>query len=99
MGYCSPETPGGFLRDGAQVIKLFGEWKTVRADIAIMDSFSAHGDRKELLDFIQNQKAGLKKLFLVHGTLEKQEAFSKYLQAAGFKDVVIPELAQEFELD
>ncbi|NUQ22573.1 MAG: MBL fold metallo-hydrolase [Saprospiraceae bacterium] len=99
VGYCSPETPGGFLRDGAQVIKLFGEWKTVRADIAIMDSFSAHGDRKELLDFIQNQKTGLKKLFLVHGTLEKQEAFSKYLQAAGFKDVVIPELAQEFELD
>ncbi|MBK8702877.1 MAG: MBL fold metallo-hydrolase [Saprospiraceae bacterium] len=98
VGYCSPETPGGFLRAGAQAIKLFGEWKTVRADIAIMDSFSAHGDRKELLDFIQNQKAGLKKLFLVHGDYETQQAFSKYLHAAGFKDIVIPELAQEFDL-
>jgi metallo-beta-lactamase family protein len=58
VGYCTPDTPGGILRSGAEKIKLFGEVKQVRADIEIMDSFSAHGDRDEMKDFIENQKPG-----------------------------------------
>src|SRR5687768_3179787 len=39
VGYCSPETPGGQLRNGAQGLKIFGEYKQVKADVEIMDSF------------------------------------------------------------
>lgn len=95
VGYCSPDTPGGFLRSGSKVLKLFGEWKTVRADIEIMDSFSAHADRLELLHFLQNQKDRVKKIYLVHGTIERQEAFKNYLAEHGFPNVAIPELGQE----
>ena len=35
VGYCSPDTPGGMLRDGVDTIKLFGEWKMVKADIKV----------------------------------------------------------------
>ncbi|GJM33146.1 MAG: MBL fold hydrolase [Saprospiraceae bacterium] len=96
VGYCSPETPGGRLRDGAEILRLFGEEKIVRAKIEIMDSFSAHADRGELLDFLDNQKGSVKKIFLVHGTIERQEKFRDLLNENGFPEVNIPKLGQEF---
>ncbi len=98
VGYCSPDTPGGMLRNGIDALKLFGELKIVRAEIEIMDSFSAHADRHEILDFIDNQKSGLKKLFLVHGELDRQQKFTKLLNDSGFPNVEIPELGQEVEI-
>ncbi|MEL6863573.1 MAG: MBL fold metallo-hydrolase [Bacteroidota bacterium] len=98
VGYCSPDTPGGMLRNGIDRLKLFGEWKLVNAEIEVMDSFSAHGDRNEMLDFLRNQRLGLKTLFLVHGEWDKQENFKTLLNQNGFSRVEIPELAQEFDL-
>ncbi|MEZ5041022.1 MAG: MBL fold metallo-hydrolase [Saprospiraceae bacterium] len=98
VGYCTPETPGGKLREGATELKLFGELKPVLADIEIMDSFSAHADRKEMLGFIDNQKGRLKKLFLVHGVYDRQEKFKEMLDENGFQQVEIPRLGQVFEL-
>ena len=98
-GYAAPDTPGGILRTGVQHLKLFGEWKPVRIEIEIMDSFSAHGDRLEMLDFIKNQRKSLKKLFLVHGEPDKQRSFQKYLQKVGFNQIEIPSLGDEFEIN
>ena len=69
VGYCAPYTPGGILRNGAEKITLFGQRLPVNAKIYVMDSFSAHADRKEMAAFLKNQKAHLRKLFLVHGNI------------------------------
>jgi metallo-beta-lactamase family protein len=98
VGYCSPDTAGGMLRAGIESLKIFGEWKMVRANIEVMDSFSAHADKKELLDFIENQKKGLKKLFLVHGDYDTQQKFVPYLNENGFNDIEIPNHGEEFEI-
>lgn len=98
VGYCSPDTPGGMLRNGIQEIKLFGEIKPVKAEIEIMDSFSAHADRNEIIDFLKNQHK-LKKLFLVHGELSSQKALKELLNKKGFNDVEIPRLKQEFQIE
>ncbi len=96
VGYCSPETPGGRLRSGAEVIKLFGEEKFVRAEVMIMDSFSAHADRDELTVFINPQKKSLKRLLLVHGELAPQKSFKSHLQNQGFGRIEIPTLGQTY---
>lgn len=98
VGYCAPDTAGGMLRNGIETLKMFGEWKAVRMDIEIMDSFSAHADRNEMLDFIDNQKGKVKKLFLVHGEKDRQEKFKDLLHKNGFPDVEIPTLGEEFDL-
>ena len=70
-----------------------------RADIEIMDSFSAHADRKEIVEFLENQKSRVKKIFLVHGELDRQQSLVSYLKENGFEqEIVIPKLAQEFDL-
>jgi len=97
VGYCSPDTPGGMLKNGIESIKLFGEHKMVRAEIRVMDSFSAHGDRNEMYDFIANQKS-VKKIFLVHGELDRQEKFRTFLNEKGFTDIEIPAEGDVFDL-
>lgn len=98
VGYCTPHTPGGVLRSGAKEIKLFGQVKQINAKIEIMDSFSAHGDRHEMLSFIENQKTSLKKLFMVHGEKETQLHFKSFLEEAGFSNIEIPRLSQTIEI-
>ena len=86
------------LREGIERIKLYGEWKPVNMEIEIMDSFSAHGDRNEMLDFIKNQKKNLKQLFLVHGVLDRQKEFKAFLHKKGFPNIAIPSLGNVFKL-
>ncbi len=98
VGYCSPGTPCGQLRNGSEYLRLFGEDKPVKAHVEVMDSFSAHADRTELLDFVKNQKGKVREIFLVHGTIDRQEAFKKSLEAAGFPRVGIPVLGETVRL-
>ncbi len=97
VGYCSPNTPGGKLRAGAKEIRLFGEMKDVRMKVEIMDSFSAHADKNEIIEYIGNQKK-LEKLFLVHGNYDSQQAFKFLLHQHDFKDVQIPNIGNEITI-
>lgn len=100
VGFCAANTLGRRISDRAESVKIFGKEKQVRAEVVIMGSFSAHGDQQEMLDFLQCQdKSKLKKIFLVHGEIDRQSLFKDAILKDGFKGVEIPELDQEFELD
>jgi metallo-beta-lactamase family protein len=98
IGYCPPNSYGGLLRNGAKHLHVFGQHRQVLAEVAVMDSFSAHGDQEEMFDFIQNQRNSAQKVFLVHGTIDRQEVWRNFLLEKGFKSVEIPELGQTFDL-
>jgi metallo-beta-lactamase family protein len=99
VGYCSPGTLGAILRDGAKSIHIFGKYKQVLANIEVMDGFSAHGDQQEMYEVIKNHIPTAKKVFLVHGTLDRQEPWGQFLKEKGFKEVVIPDLGEEHDLN
>ena len=100
VGFCAANTLGRRISDGADEVKIFGKLKKVNADVVTMGSFSAHGDQQEMLDFLQCQeKSKLKRIFLVHGEIDRQTLFKKAILADGFKKVEIPEFDQEFELE
>jgi metallo-beta-lactamase family protein len=64
-----------------------------------MDSFSAHADYNEIIQFLDCQnKAEVKKVFLVHGEFETQTAFKKRLQDVGWGEIEIPAMKEEFVL-
>jgi metallo-beta-lactamase family protein len=96
VGYASPQTPAGRLRNGDRYIKLFGEDLAVRCDVEIMDSFSAHADRGEIADFLRNQRQSVQQVFLVHGEIERQESLRSFLGGQGFGKIEIPELGEEY---
>ncbi|MFN8428972.1 MAG: MBL fold metallo-hydrolase [Spirosomataceae bacterium] len=99
VGYCSPNSLGQQLKSGEPIVKIFGEEKFVKAEIAIMDSFSAHADYTEMIGLLKCQDPQkVKKLFLVHGEIETQTEFKKKLEVEGFKNVVIPAQGEWIEL-
>lgn len=100
VGFCAQNTLGRRIRDGADKVRIFGEEKEVKAEVVVMDSFSAHGDQQEMLDFLECQdKKKLKKLFLVHGEIDRQSEFKEAILANGFRKVEIPVLDQVYNLD
>ncbi|MBK6611573.1 MAG: MBL fold metallo-hydrolase [Chitinophagales bacterium] len=100
VGYCAPGTLGRRLRDGEPEVRIFGETINVNATIEILESFSAHGDQKEMLDFIENQdRDRLQQIFLVHGEYESQKTFKTKIEQQGFKNVQIPQNGETFEIN
>ncbi|GAB4031050.1 MBL fold metallo-hydrolase RNA specificity domain-containing protein [Spirosoma gilvum] len=96
VGYASPSSLGGALKRGDKEVTIFGERYPVVARVAIMDSFSAHGDYKEMLQFLSCQDpAKVKTIFLVHGEYDKQLVWKEHLEEAGFKHIEIPEMKQK----
>lgn len=100
VGFCAQNTLGRRIRDGADKVKIFGVEKQVKANVVVMDSFSAHGDQQEMIDFLQCQdKKKLKKIFLVHGEIDRQTIFKEAILSDGFRKVEIPVLDQVYNLD
>lgn len=96
VGFCAPGTLGERIRNRPETVRLFGVEKKLKARVEIMDSLSAHGDHREMLDFLKNQdQKKLKKIFLVHGAISRQELFRASLLEEGFREVVIPGLGEE----
>lgn len=96
VGYCEPRSLGGRLMAGAKLVHIFGVEHEVNAEIGSIRSMSAHGDFEDLSQFLACQDPKLvKKLFIVHGEYEVQQAFRDRLIRKGFADVEIPELHSE----
>ncbi len=99
VGYCSPGSLGAVLKTKPAEVRIFGETFKVRADIEIMDSFSAHADYKEMMHHLSCQDTSkVKKLFLVHGEIDTQLIFKNRLNSMGFHDIQIPAQGESFDL-
>src|SRR4030095_8118706 len=99
-GYCEPNSLGGRLLAGADMVHIFGEGYIVKASVAKIDSLSAHGDYNDLVQFLSCQDpAKVKKLFLVHGDPATMLEFSTSLKEIGFTNVEMPHLHQNYNLD
>ena len=99
VGYCTPMSLGGQLGAGNKVVRIFGADYPVNAKVEVMNSYSAHADYKEMLQYLscQDPKA-VKKMFLVHGELGTQTEWRLKLLDAGFKNIEIPERHTEWEI-
>lgn len=99
VGYCSPLTLGAKIKRGDKRVSIFGVVYDVKADIEIIESYSAHGDFNENILYLSCiDKKLLKKVFLVHGEFPVQENYKKTLEFNRFENIEIPELGQEFEI-
>ncbi len=99
VGYCAPHTLGARIRRGDKEVRIFGIKKQVKARVVVMDSYSAHGDHYEMIEYLSKlDKDKLKKIFLVHGDPDKQEMFRDGLISEGYKEVLMPELGDEYEI-
>jgi metallo-beta-lactamase family protein len=99
VGYQAEHTLGRKLVNRDREISIFGEVKQLKCEVAVLNSFSAHADKNELLDFVKPMdRKQLKNIFLVHGDVDQAEKFAATLKENKFQRVDIPERLEKFEL-
>ena len=99
VGYCAPTTLGAKIGRGDKEVSIFGTVYEVKAEVKKIESFSGHGDYKEMISFISCQdKSSLSRIFIVHGEYETQKKYVSTLTGEGFKNIEIPAKGQEFEI-
>ena len=99
VGYCTPTSLGGHLAAGKKEVRIFGVDYKVEAQVEVMNSYSAHGDSNEMLEYLgcQDPKA-VKKMFLVHGEFGTQTEWRLKLMDHGFSNIEIPARHTEWEV-
>lgn len=91
VGYAAQHTLARKMIDGEKVVKIFGEEHNVKCKIKVMDAFSAHADRRDLLDYVSlNSPERLKHIFLVHGEADQALPLKDGLRSKGYENVHFP---------
>lgn len=80
VGYQAAGTRGRKILDGAPDIRMHGRDVPVRAQVARIDSMSAHADRGEVLRWLRTIGSAPRRLCLVHGEPEPMDALKTLVQ-------------------
>lgn len=87
VGYQAENTLGRRIVERRPMIRILGNDVELRATVEVISGYSAHADRTELaawLSAVRRTSPALRKVCLVHGEEEAQEALSGALRAQGY---------------
>jgi metallo-beta-lactamase family protein len=96
VGYQAEGTLGRSLVDGARQVRIHGEEVEVRAEVVMLDAFSAHADQDELLRWVHEAKP--ERIALVHGEEEGRRALATALAGAFSGEVLLPARGDTIEV-
>lgn len=96
VGFMAQHTLGRRLVERRPTVKIWGVERELRADVCVLDAFSAHADRDNLLDYA-GSCGKVRRIFLVHGEPEQQGPLRDALEKRGHR-VEIPRRGESFEL-
>ncbi len=97
VGWQAENTLGRKIADKMPQVPIFGEMHDLKCEVEVLDEFSSHADRNDLIKWISEGRGSWQKIFIVHGEEEASLSLARDLQEAGFPDVVVPHLGESFE--
>jgi metallo-beta-lactamase family protein len=80
VGFQAAGTRGEAMVHGADRVKIHGEMVPVRADVASLDSLSAHADANEMIAWLRKMNHPPKMTLITHGEPLASEAFRKRIE-------------------
>lgn len=100
VGFQAPHTLGRRLVERAPRVRIFGVERDLRAQVVVLNGFSAHADQNDLVEFAEAVRKGgtLASVALVHGDPKPQEILRGLLDARGFPKVKIPAPGERLHL-
>ncbi len=97
VGYQAEHTLGRRILEGVTPVRVFGEEREVRCEVAKVNGLSAHADRGGIADYL-GTLGRPRRVFLVHGDANRCEALRGYLAARGFHGAEVPTPRQRVDL-
>lgn len=100
VGFQAAHTLGRRLVERRPEVRIFGLPHARRAEVVVLNGFSAHADQQGLLDFAEavRRQGPLRRVILVHGEAPAQEALARALFARGFPTVNVPAPGESLRL-
>lgn len=84
VGYSAQNTLGRRIVERERIVKIFGMEHELRAEVVVINAFSAHADRTELLAHLEPLRGKIKGVFVVHGDEDQSEKLFATLKERGF---------------
>ncbi|MFT3769561.1 MAG: MBL fold metallo-hydrolase [Minicystis sp.] len=100
VGYQAQHTLGRRLVEQRARVKIFGVERDRRAEVVVLNGFSAHADQKDLLAYAKGtaDRGPLGQIALVHGDPKPQRILAELLAAQGHRRVAIPAPGDRLEI-
>lgn len=89
VGFAAAGTRARLLANGATQLKIHGQYVPVRADVVVLDAFSAHADASELVEWATGGPAP-RTTYLVHGEPAAADALATHLRAEHDWNALVP---------
>ena len=87
VGFMAEHTLGRRIVEKRPTLRIFGAEVPLKAQVEVLNGYSAHADRNELtawLDAVKSTSPSLSRVYLVHGEPPAQEALIASLSAKGY---------------
>jgi metallo-beta-lactamase family protein len=100
VGFQAQHTLGRRLVEKRSKVRIFGVERDRRAEVVVLNGFSAHADQKDLLAYARacKEKGPVGQVILVHGDPQPQRILAGKLGDAGFGTVAMPAPADVIEV-
>lgn len=98
VGWQAPNTLGRKLIDNEKVVRIFGEEVRNNARVEVLNGFSGHADREELMTWVGAMERKPAQTFLVHGEPENAFALAAGLGERFGMQVDVPDWKQSVEV-
>ena len=99
VGYQAAGTLGREIVDGAEKVRIFGQYYPVKARVVQIDGFSAHADRDELVKWLSSLRQPPRRLFVTHGESSVSQHFASLVKDKMGWNVSVPEYKNQSILD
>jgi len=97
-GFQAAGTRGAAMVAGARSVKIHGQQVPIRAEVAQLDSLSAHADRDELLAWIGALPSAPQRVFVTHGEPVAADALRQAIEERHHWPCSVPEYRDTVEL-
>lgn len=97
VGFMARDTLGRKIVEHVPLVRIFGVEYQLNAEVAVINAFSGHADKDELLNFVEDCQPR-KSIFLVHGEPEQSQALAGSLTQKGYVNY-IPQKDEEVLLE
>lgn len=99
VGFQARGTLGRLILEGRTEVRIHGQTRRVKAEIAQIFGFSGHADRTDLRNWLGSLKTPPKQVFLTHGEEQASLALAKEIEEQFAWPVLVPAYGESYEFD
>lgn len=99
VGYQAGGTLGRQIVNGADKLRILGQYYPVKARIAQLNGFSAHADQDELLGWLTSLHKPPRRVFVTHGELDSSQNLAGLIKSRRGWEATVPSYKEQVLLD